>query len=184
MTKTAPTMKIHRDGIEPTIKGDMLASQQAMDQRNADLREAAAKGVQSVLARRAADAAPEEAADPVQFPQEPRENVESVVLQMPNGKEVEYGPRKASTIIAMANIFGNTQPNTSTLQVVTTLMWVRKIDGDDIAMPANMVDIQKLANELTDEGVDILMMARMKFWPGVSRDDLPVLKKNLRDAGL
>lgn len=180
-TAAEMTIGAERENAEPGMHGSPADSQAAQDARARQLREAADKGVDGLKTKALADA--ENPAPSVEPSEEViREDVESVVLLMPNGKQVEYGPRRTATTLRVATILGDSKPNQMTAGIVSTLMWIRKIDGEPVELPASMVDIQKLMNEIGDEGTDILSTARMKFWPGVDRDTLPVLKKNLRGS--
>lgn len=115
---------------------------------------------------------------------------DSVLLQMPNGDIVEVGPPGQSTVFMIARIMSDgtaTQDVTNPMlvmmnsNIVRALLYVRAINGRAIRAPANMAEAQALANMLKDEGVDFVSVAMNKFWRTAGGpEDLPVLKKNLR----
>ena len=96
--------------------------------------------------------------------------------------EVEYGPKRGvSNSIKTAQIIGS-QVNPLMMMTVTTLLNIRSIDGRPPRAIGNLVDVQALANEIGDDGLDTLGLCHAEYFPAITRENLPVLKKNLRNA--
>jgi hypothetical protein len=121
-------------------------------------------------------------------PVEPVEDLDSVVLKLPNGREVEYGLRRGdSHALALARIFqGRATAAVLAQNVVEYLFNVRSIDGDpvtDIVGKDGIRDLshaKKLLDLIDDDGMNHLMFAHQKFWPAANDDRLQILKKNAR----
>lgn len=115
-------------------------------------------------------------------PSPPREPVESIELMLPNGRAVEYGPpHDVSLSLRIVDILGD-ETAAAKVVIVRTVLCVRKIDGRKPPGVANMVDVQKIANMISDDGLDILYVLHNTHWPPITSRDLPAVKKNLRQS--
>lgn len=109
------------------------------------------------------------------------EDIDSVVLRLPNGLEVEYGPRPGvSNRVKIAQLVG-AQVNPLLIMLVTTLLNVRRVN-DAVPSIGNMVDVQALANRLGDDGLELLETAHIQFWRPIDRDNLPIVRKISRGS--
>lgn len=140
-------------------------------------------------------AAGAEKPEPDQTP--PREDVESVWVRLRDGRAVLLGPPAGISLnLRMAQILGvEHQGNQVLATQLRTLMCIRNIapvgyDVDDATKNAypppplpplgNMVDAQKIANMVGDDGMDLCTVALNAYWPPVLLSELRVVKKNLR----
>jgi len=109
-----------------------------------------------------------------------RENVESLEIKLPDGRIVVFGPPNGVALqMRIANMLGNdlTQFNA---MLVKSMLSVRSIDGQPPGAVTNMVEVQRVANLLGEDGVDLLMLALNQYWPPVTTAELQIVKKNLR----
>jgi hypothetical protein len=116
-------------------------------------------------------------------PAAPREDVESVELQMPDGKVVTFGPPPGiSLMLRTSQILGPAVADLMLNAVTRTLLCVRVVDGKAPAPLRTAIDVHKASLMWGDAGLNYLTTVYAKYWPAVSVDDLPVLKKNLRES--
>jgi hypothetical protein len=112
----------------------------------------------------------------------PREDIESIELTLPDGTEVEYGPpRGVSLTLRMIDMLGDDAGERLTA-VARTLLCIRKLNGKPPPPVANKIDVQKFANMLGDDAIDILYLLHMRHWRPLMVGDLPAIKKNLRQS--
>ena len=113
---------------------------------------------------------------------EPIEDVDSVVLRLPNGVEIEYGPTPGeSHAFQLARMFqGRASGALIAQNVVEHLLNIRMIDGEKVEPPKTLAEAHELMNRVGDWGFQHLQFAHQKFWPAVNDDRLAVLKKNVR----
>jgi hypothetical protein len=124
----------------------------------------------------------EEAEAPL--PTDPVEDIESVEVQLPNGRIVEYGPRgNVSTRLRVAQIMGQSN-NHVLFMTLNTLLNIRAIDGKAVRTITNQTDAQAIANAIGDSGLEVLERVHLQCWPGETRDSLPIVKKNLLRPGI
>lgn len=150
---------------------------QALRQHRAALRERARTEAASGQFAGADDAAGAEAEEAAL----PREDVAAVVIALPDGREVEFGP-PAGISLTMRLMTGFPQvPMTQANEIwLKTLMSVRAIDGVAARTVGNIVDAQKLANDIGDGALALLTEAYLRFWPPPRREDLKVIQKKMR----
>lgn len=161
-----PTAKLAPSGRRPTAKetADIQARRAAVHE----------KARQDAAADSDIDLAP---------PAAPREDVESVELQMPDGRKVLFGPPPGiSLMLRVSQILGPAVQDLMLNGLTRTLLCIREVDGKSPAPLRTAMDVQKAALRWGDPGLNYLMTVYAKYWPAVSVDDLPVLKKNLRES--
>lgn len=107
------------------------------------------------------------------------EIVDSIMLELPNGRKVEMQQPKVATAFALSRIVGNNEGSIS-IVYLKALMYIARLDGEQVLPLSNMIDAQQLANKLGDDGFDIILTAYSTYWPTVLPENLPVIKKNLR----
>jgi hypothetical protein len=118
--------------------------------------------------------------EPEAPPAPPREPVDSIELTLPNGRAVVYGPPvDVALTLRIIDICGD-DASASKVAVVRSLLCVRQVDGKPVAPLASMVDVQKLANMVGDDGLDVLYLLHNTTWPPLTIRDLPAIKKNMR----
>jgi hypothetical protein len=111
-------------------------------------------------------------------PPAPREPVETIELTLPNGRAVKYGPpADVALTFRVIDICGDDN-GAAKVAVVRSLLCIREIDGKPVPAIANMVDAQKLANMVGDDGLDVLYLLHNTTWPPLTLRDLPTIKKN------
>ena len=101
-----------------------------------------------------------------------------VELMLPNGKIVVMGPPKVGTMTLMARLLGDGVPSGIMMGFLKSIFYIRSIDGKDVALPQDNIQVQAIANELGDAGEDIIMAAYSTYWPPVGEADLPVIRKS------
>lgn len=112
-------------------------------------------------------------------PAKPRERVESLEIKLPDGRVVLFGPPTAVALqMRIAGLVGDNL-NNFTATFAKTILSVRNIDGQPVPAVGNMVDVQRVANMIGEDGVDLLMLALNQYWPPVTIGELQVVKKNL-----
>lgn len=115
----------------------------------------------------------------------PREDVESIELQLPDGRVVLFGPPPGVSLTARVAMLMAGQPASDELDMVTrVLLCIRSIDDKRMPPITNRVDVQKCANLVGDNGLDVLGYMLKEHWPAVKLGELPMIKKNLRGSNL
>jgi hypothetical protein len=109
-----------------------------------------------------------------------REDIESVNIELPDGRVIEYGPPKAAYFRVSELLAGVRGADITMQNVVRLLLGVRAVDGQPVRQPSNYIEVRKLADKIGEAGIDMLGVASNEFWPPVTKQDLRVLKKNLR----
>jgi len=107
----------------------------------------------------------------------PREDVDSVEVQLPCGL-VEFGPPAGVSLTMRIATFPDVTARST--MVLRVLMYVRAIDGKPMRAITNMTEAQRLANIIGDRYIDYLADLMTTYWPPINTADLPVIKKNLR----
>lgn len=173
---------VDRKVAEPGVAGDIAKVDAGKVARAEQLRAAADTNVQ----RLRSGSEPAEASEVEAAPPTPPvvEQLASIELKLPNGKIVLLGTRPGiSAWLRMAQIQDSTkEKNQIILMMIQTVLKVLQIDGVAVEMPKDFKGCIELAERLGDEGLDLCLVADQKYWPGVSMNDLPVLKKNLRQS--
>lgn len=173
LTLSVPSGGTERPDIQSAVATSRSAKRPTPDQvaaKRAALHAASLAGAEH-------QAAQEEAQ---QEPAAPREDIESLEIALPNGTLVHFGPPAGVALqMRIASILGQTL-NEYTAGMCKTVMSIRSIDGKTIPPVGNLVDVQRVANMVGEEGVDLLMMASATYWPAVTIADLQIVKKNLR----
>ena len=114
-------------------------------------------------------------------PAAPREDVESVEVQLPDGRTIMYGPPAGVSLsIRVAEFLGEQTQNPVLAAITRIILCVRSIDGQPVRSPGSLLDVKKIAASLGDSTIDLLGLIHAETWPPITKDDLPVLKKNLR----
>jgi hypothetical protein len=94
---------------------------------------------------------------------------------------IEYGPRHDVSIVdRIARMYNGRDPTISEFRLTRILMGIRAING---APPLTIVDEitrTKLANQVGDENIDLLMYYDRVNWPPLQQSELPVISKKFR----
>jgi hypothetical protein len=116
-------------------------------------------------------------------PRPPREPIDTIELDLPNnGLHVKYGPPMGVSLnLRIADLLGD-DTNATKVIIVRTLLCVREVDGKPAPAIGTMVDVQKLANMIGDDGIDALYLLHNATWPPLTVLDLPAIKKNPRQS--
>jgi hypothetical protein len=110
-----------------------------------------------------------------------QEPLESIELQLPNGLEVEYGPPSGISItMKLIRMFGDSGWTTPRGTLYRVLMGVRRINGEAVNPINSIIDGEKLANRIGDEGMEILIRVQSQYWRPTPQVDMLVVKKNPR----
>jgi hypothetical protein len=137
------------------------------------------KAVADLQAKGAAQAAaPKEPDAP---PPKPREPVETIEVKLLDGRLIVFGPPSG---VSLTMRIATTIPEATNNMIVQSLarvcMSVRSIDGQVPRPIGNMVDLTLMANNLGDQGLDILNYWFNEHWGDIKISELGLVKKNLR----
>lgn len=102
-----------------------------------------------------------------------------VELQLPNGKRIVMRSPGIGLMPIVAKFMRDDPGNSIYMAYLKALFYIAEINGQKVLIPQNQVELQKLANELGDVGEDIVLGAFMTYWPPLTIDDLPVIRKSL-----
>lgn len=110
----------------------------------------------------------------------PRERVDSIEVELPNGRHVEFGPPpNVSMTVRLLAFFGTRDPSRGEGMATTLAMCVRSIDGRAVQV-VEPIGRDKLINEIGDDGMEVLEHYYTRFWPRPTVMDLKLIKKNYR----
>lgn len=110
-----------------------------------------------------------------------REDIESIEFTSPDGRVFEYGPRHDISLVdRIARMYNGRDPTVSEFRLTRILMGIRAIDGKQPATIVDEITRTKLANQVGDENIDLLMYYDRMNWPPLQQSELPVLRKKLR----
>lgn len=113
----------------------------------------------------------------------PHEDLESIEVQLPDGRNVVIGPPPGvSLTMRNAMMFGPETPNRLLSSMVRLMHCIRSIDGKSVPTINNLVDAQALANALGDTAIDLLFGVLADYWPALSQKDLVIVKKSARHS--
>lgn len=113
----------------------------------------------------------------------PREDIATVELALPDGRQVVFGPPDGVSLTTRIAMMRAGQPPSEPLDMITRCcLCVRSINGKPPPVLSNQVDVAKLANQLGDNALDILAFVLSQYWPAVKLSELQIVKKNLRDS--
>lgn len=162
-----------------SIKRDVSpdAAQTAMQKAAEETRDAVRQRREEMMAKARAEAQAIPLAVEEEVDETPREDLDSVTLTLPCG-EVEFGPPPGVSLTVRVATFPDAPSRGNVL--LRVLMCVRSIDGKPVRPLANMVDVQRLANIIGDQYLDVLAELYNQYWPPLSVRDLPTIKKNPR----
>lgn len=164
---------IHRDPPNPNGVGKLTQAAAAADQ----IRERRKQiHTQAKVDNAAGAIAPEpEAPPPI------REDLDSVEFLAPNGLLIEYGPRHDISLVdRIARLYSGRDPTVSEFRLTRILMGIRSINGTPPITIVDEISRTKLANQVGDENIDLLMYYDRIHWPPLQQSELPVLRKKLR----
>ena len=104
---------------------------------------------------------------------------DAVTLDIGGGKEITMAPPKGGTMRKIAMMLGDESKGNISFLVMwmKALLYVRAIDGTPVGPVNNIVDLQKIADQLGDRGEDLVMSTYEKMWPMPSKEELPIVKK-------
>jgi hypothetical protein len=116
-------------------------------------------------------------------PPEPREDLDSIEIQLPDGRMVEFGPPPGLSLTTkIAQMTAGRDQSQALEMIARVCLCVRSIDGRKRADISSMVDVHKVANALGDNALDGLAVLLAKTWPGVKVSELLIIKKNQRGS--
>lgn len=122
------------------------------------------------------------APEAVETPPPPvREDLETIEFTAPNGLLIEYGPRHDISLVdRIARLYSGRDPTVSEFRLTRILMGIRTINGSPAITISDEISRTKLANQVGDEVIDLLMYYDRIHWPPLQQSELPVLRKKLR----
>ncbi|HMJ99786.1 MAG TPA: hypothetical protein VK552_10760, partial [Reyranella sp.] len=122
------------------------------------------------------------APESVEMPPPPvREDLETIEFTAPNGLLIEYGPRHDISLVdRIARLYSGRDPTVSEFRLTRILMGIRTINGSPATTITDEISRTKLANQVGDEVIDLLMYYDRIHWPPLQQSELPVLRKKLR----
>ena len=86
----------------------------------------------------------------------PREDIETIELKLPDGRDVVFGPPAGVSLTARVAILMAGQPPSDALDLIARCcISVRSIDGQRPPAITSRVDVQKVANLLGDNSLDV-----------------------------
>lgn len=110
-----------------------------------------------------------------------REDLESIEFLAPNGLLIEYGPRHDISLVdRIARLYSGRDPTVSEFRLTRVLMGIRSINGSSPVIIVDEISRTRLANQVGDEVIDLLMYYDRIHWPPLQQSELPVLRKKLR----
>lgn len=125
-------------------------------------------------------AGPDEPVVDVSPPAAPRENLDSVELELPNGLRVEFGPPVGVALSTkLLLFFGGRDPSAGEDRITATMMCLRSVNGQPVSI-LNSVDRDKWVNAIGDDGLAMLQYVYREYWPPPTIADLKIIKKNPR----
>lgn len=142
----------------------------ARDEKNAAL----ALAADELRKRQAQPAIPD-----LDAPPPPREDVESVEVELLDGRKVYFGPPPGvSLTMRIAITFPGAASELDRLARIC--MSIRSVDGQPMRAITNIVELTAVANAIGDAGIDELNFWFDRHWGVLRISDLQLLKKNLR----
>lgn len=110
-----------------------------------------------------------------------REDIDTIEFTAPNGIIIEYGPRHDISLVdRIARLYNGRDPTVSEFRLTRILMGIRLIDGKPPVTVVDEITRTKLANQVGDELIDLLMYYDRIHWPPLQQSELPVIRKKLR----
>lgn len=110
-----------------------------------------------------------------------REDIDTIEFTAPNGLLVEYGPRHDISLVdRIARLYNGRDPTVSEFRLTRILMGIRSIGGKPPITVVDEITRTKLANQIGDELIDLLMYYDRLHWPPLQQSELPVIRKKLR----
>lgn len=110
-----------------------------------------------------------------------REDIDTIEFTAPNGLLIEYGPRHDISLVdRIARLYNGRDPTVSEFRLTRILMGIRSIGGQPPLTVIDEITRTKLANQIGDELIDLLMYYDRLHWPPLQQSELPVIRKKLR----
>lgn len=110
-----------------------------------------------------------------------REDLDTIEFVAPNGLLIEYGPRHDISLVdRIARLYSGRDPTVSEFRLTRILMGIRTVNGSPALTIVDEITRTKLANQVGDEVIDLLMYYDRIHWPPLQQSELPVLRKKLR----
>ena len=110
----------------------------------------------------------------------------TVLLERPKGSVVARGIIIASELVSEMQIGAMAQAVAlaSLRPYIEALFHVKALEGKRIAPIANAEAYQKLADNIGDDGIDVIQVAIFKHWPPPNATQREAVKKNLQGQQL
>lgn len=110
-----------------------------------------------------------------------REDIESIEFTAPDGRVFEYGPRHDISLVdRITRMYNGRDPSVAEFRLARILMGIRSIDGTPPLTIVDEITRTKLANQVGDENIDLLMYYDRVNWPPLQQSELPLIRKKLR----
>ncbi|HTI81732.1 MAG TPA: hypothetical protein VL614_14890 [Acetobacteraceae bacterium] len=111
---------------------------------------------------------------------EPREPIDSLTFELPNGCIVEFGPPVGESLtVKMLQIYGNRDFSRAEEDITWTMCCLRTVDEKPVRI-GNTIDRDKWITVIGDEGLGILRTTLNRYWPPLRRYDLKIIEKKMR----
>lgn len=107
----------------------------------------------------------------------PEQYLRSLEAKLSNGMRIKMARPNEALIFRLGRIYGVTAKEDISINSAKALCYITEINGEQLKLPNNKVDLITLGNRLGDDGVDeVTLLYFQNFAP---KDNLPGLKKNL-----
>lgn len=111
---------------------------------------------------------------------DPREPIDSLTFELPNGCVVEFGPPVGESLtVKMLQIYGNRDFSRAEEDITWTMCCLRMVDGKPVRI-TNAIDRDKWLQVVGDEGLGLLRRVHAQYWPPLRRYDLKIIEKKMR----
>ena len=109
---------------------------------------------------------------------------DSMVIQLPDNQIVELGPPPIAIGFMVARIIADAGvKDVTSLYTAQTylraLMYVRRVNGQQVPRPTTFAEAQALSNSFGDVGMEHVALAVAQEWPLPSEKELHILRKPL-----
>jgi hypothetical protein len=182
MEEFQPRVVIQRDPANPPASGNRLTQAAANAKVSAEQIKQRRKEIHQQAKADLSNAPGQNA--PEEMPTEPvpvRENLTSIEFTAPNGLEIVYGPRTDISLSdRIARMFSGRDYSLAEFRITRVLMGVISVNGVPPQTIVDEITRTKLANQIGDEAIDLLLYYDRVHWPPLQAAELPVLKKNYR----
>lgn len=169
---------IERDPSNPSANGAKLSQAAAGTKVIADQIKERRKQIHT---QARADLGPAPPVEVEVVPPPAREDLETIEFTAPNGMVIVYGPRTDISLIdRIARIYSGREHSMTEFRITRVLMGIRFINGTPPTTVVDEITRTKIANQVGDDVIDLLLYFDRINWPPLQQSELPLLKKKLR----